>query len=542
VTAGLMQDAGKSGKRVPIIPRSEKPRSRTMAAWVLLNASLVCKVAANLWLVRFSLDHLGAEQYAVWVTLQSIMLYLLASEMGLGQTVMNWTGEAFARGKHDRVNDVLTSGFGFYWAIVSVVWIAFSAVVLLFPVKPLLFGSNASQVTMSVALCLWLLGTLTLARLPFVAFSAALGGLRELPARQWQEIASQAGLVGATYCVLRAGGQLLGLAVGVGVVLLAIGVAGYEVVTRRHTWVRISRAHWRPSLLGPMFTDSIFFFLSTIALMVQRSAGSLLAARYATLAEVPVVFAVFLLIRVLGTSVADGVSRVLQPYVIMFWGREEYSRVRFFGALSTKVTFGVAVVFGSILSLFGSDILQFWIGRRGAGDERFINLLLLAFAIDMLFLPATNFIWVIGRHRRLAVVMGVYAITTVVFGAAGVRLVREAPLIGMAVGFLSATVIVQVVWMPLTIVQALQIDWREYIQNWVVRPLALSLPAACWIVLARLVPIDGIAARTELAAALVASVGLVGWSVALNAEERNSLKGIMNRGVRAAPSTGLGLA
>src|SRR5205823_1501574 len=40
---------------------AERPQSRTVSAWILLNASLMFKVAANVWLVRFSLDRLGAE-------------------------------------------------------------------------------------------------------------------------------------------------------------------------------------------------------------------------------------------------------------------------------------------------------------------------------------------------------------------------------------------------------------------------------------------------------------------------------------------------
>ena len=200
----------------------EKPRARTVSAWVLLNASLVCKVVANIWLVRVSLDYLGTEEYAVWVTLQSVVMYLALSEAGLGQTVMNWTGDAFARGERRRVNEVITTGFGVYWILIGAAWLVLTACCLLAPVDAFFFGSGRAPVAVSFALCLWVLGTLTLARLPFVTFGAALGGLRELPLRNALEIASQVGLVAVTVLVLASGGRLLALVIGVGAILLVV--------------------------------------------------------------------------------------------------------------------------------------------------------------------------------------------------------------------------------------------------------------------------------------------------------------------------------
>ena len=290
-----------------------------------------------------------------------------------------------------------------------------------------------------------------------------------------------------------------------------------------------------------MMRDSAFFFLSSIALIVQRSAGNLLVARSGRLNEVPLVFAAIMLVRVLGWSLADSVSRVMQPYIIMMWGRQQRDRVRFLAALSTKITFAVAVVFGAGVWLFGRDAMEWWLGRGRFLDSQVLGVLAAAFVADMLFLSGTNFLWVIGRHRRLSVAIGSYAVLSVAFGALGMHLSPGAPVLGMATGFAAASLAGQVLPMPFVITRGFEIRPREYAWNWLLQPL---IPCACALALLAfgwLAGVQGTGQRLLLGLAVVLTVALAGWTIMLGGAERDWLRRIVSHAGGAAegmtPST-----
>jgi O-antigen/teichoic acid export membrane protein len=496
--------------------------SGTTAAWtwVLLNVSIVLKIVTNVWIVRISLQYLGAEQYGIWIAIQSTVGYLALCEAGIGQTVMNWTGGAYAAGDRDRVGRVVVTAFGLYLGIVLVVWGCMTVATASLPIDALILGSRPAFKPEAFALAIWVLGTLTLFRIPLFVFSGALAGLREMPVRQIQDISGQIALALVTFLVLRTGGRLLGLSVGVGVALFASSLLGYGLLVLRHPWIEVRPKQWSQPMLRPMLTNSSFFIVSSIALLIQRSAGNLLVARYASLAEVPAMFAALTLIRIVGWLVADSVSRALQPFVILFWANGEHDRVRFLAELGSKVTFAVAAVFGLLVLLFGREGFEIWLGPGMTLDGPVLGLLVLGFLIDALFLCGTNFLWVVDRHRRLTGVIGFHAALTVVLGTLGAWGFPHASLLGMTAGFALASVIGQLVPMPFVMVRGFELRFREYLSAWLLRPLTVAMGGSAVLGVAWYLGVSGLGAKMQVAMVLLVTMGLLGWRAMLVAGER----------------------
>src|SRR6185437_16074379 len=93
--------------------------------------------------------------------------------------------------------------------------------------------------------------------------------------------------------------------------------------------------------------NSFFFFLMSIGVLFQRVAGNLLAARFGPLSEVPAMYLVLTLLRVAGWTLADVVSRMMQPYIVKFAVEDQLERIRKLASLTTKLTCVIVAVVGA---------------------------------------------------------------------------------------------------------------------------------------------------------------------------------------------------
>src|SRR5205823_4467610 len=137
----------------------------------------------------------------------------------------------------------------------------------------------------------------------------------------------------------------------------------YPLVVRRDTvGVRLRLVAWTPALMRPMLANSSLFFLIGIGLIVDRSAGNLLMARYGTLAAVPAAFAVLTVFRVLGWTLVDLPSRLLQPYFTMLAAQGREERVKFYAALVTKLSVLAAAVLVAMAWYLAEAGIGLWLG------------------------------------------------------------------------------------------------------------------------------------------------------------------------------------
>src|SRR6266478_2338764 len=171
-----------------VAPLKESPARRSIAAGLLSAISLALKISSNLLLIPLTLAVLGAKEYGLWIVLATVGNCLALSEMGIGQTILNFQSVAFAKGDYRGVNRVLTPVFGLYWLIVipfgalAVLWIVFTS--------PDQWLIKDAPLGLSVGLkpLLALTAALALLRVPGNVFPATLLGVREVAVRQLLEI------------------------------------------------------------------------------------------------------------------------------------------------------------------------------------------------------------------------------------------------------------------------------------------------------------------------------------------------------------------
>lgn len=453
----------------------ESPFRRTVGATLLSALNLLLKIGSNVIILPLSLKYLGREEYGLWIILQSVASYLMLSELGLGQTLMNLQGVAFARRDHDQVSRLLTTGFGLYWLLITPVWILSVIVITTQPVEVWLLKDIPSQWAAVFKWYLLVAATLALARVPATAFPATLLGLRELTLRQILDGVQTVFLVIGTALTLALHGKLLALILVTNLGLISITLLGYPLARWRHPAVRLASRFWTPSWLKLLFSNSSFFFLYGLGLLFQRLAGNLLAGKFGSLAQVPKMFVLLTLFRVVGWSLADIVSRTLQPYIILFSAQGRREKVLFLAKLCTKCTFALGVVFTVLIWVFADVGLEWWLGPEMFLGYGPLGYLAGAFLIDILFLPTSNFMIALNRQRLLSLSMAGYALLSFALGVVGAKWWMPAdPLYGLCVGFFAASV-GQALVLPWITHQWLQIGWRCYTNDLLLKPGVLAI-------------------------------------------------------------------
>jgi O-antigen/teichoic acid export membrane protein len=514
----------------PSVARLESPVRRTVGASVLAAFSLGLKIGSNLIIIPVALKYLGREEYAVWIILQSIAMYLTMSELGVGQTVANFQNAAFERGNYGEVSRILTTTFGLNWLIVFPIWALSALILLSMPVERWLLRDISIGAAAGFGGLLFLAATLALIRVPLQVFSATLLGLRELVLRQVMDGAYAVLLLVGTVLTLLLGGKVLSLILVTNLGLIGITLLSYPLARARHAGVSVARRFWTPSLVWPLFANSIFFFLYNLGLLFQRLAGNVLAGKFSPLRQGPEMFVLLTLFRVVGWSLADIASQTAIPYInrLPMHGRQD--RVVFFAKLCTKLTFALAVGYAALIWVFADIGISFWLGPGMFLGYGPLACLAAAFLIDVLFLSTNNFMRGLNRHHRLSVVMAVYAVVSFALGVAGAKwCMPDDPLYGLCAGLLVASIVVQAFALPWVTCHGMEINWRPYVQHFIIRPCFL---AACAIAIVGGFTSTGSAEvwnRVAHALAVVLALPLLTWFLVLDHEERGWMAGLLGR-------------
>jgi O-antigen/teichoic acid export membrane protein len=531
----IVDDARTQDGATTVAPLKESPARRSVAAGLLSVVSLALKISSNLLLIPLTLSFLGAKEYGLWIVLTTVGNCLALSEMGIGQTILNYQSIAFARGDYRGVNRVLTTVFGLYWLIIIPVGaLAILCIVFTSPGQWLIKDAP-SGLSLGMKPLLVLIAVLGLFRVPGNVFPATLLGVREIAVGKLLEIVQIISLTVVTAVVLFLGGGLLALLIAVHLGWILVPLLCYPVAKLRHPKLELHVRHWTPSILWPLLSNSFFFFLYALGLLFQRFGGNLLAGKFAGLAEVPSFFALLTLFRIVGWSLADIISQTLQPYIIMLEVQGRHDRVVFFAGLCTKLTFVLAATYATLVLLFAKSGLELWLGHGmflGFGP---LALLAGSFLIDVIFLATNNFMRGLNQHRALSIVMGVYAGLSFVLAMIGARLwTPRDPIYGLCLGLFWSSVLGQAALLPLLTQRLLRIRWRLYVDQFLIRPLLLLVCGpVLFVVISQTTRATGWVLAAH-AVTFILCMGLLFWRVFLSREEQEWLAGVfVGRGLGA---------
>jgi O-antigen/teichoic acid export membrane protein len=314
----------------------------------------------------------------------------------------------------------------------------------------------------------------------------------------------------------------MGLVIATNLIALASTAAVSLLVTHRRPWAKLRLSQFRAHLLFPLATNSGFFFLLSLAVVLDRSALTLLVAKFGSLALAPSMYFLLSVFRVAAWSLISAMSRAVQPYVLMWWAHSDRERVASVTGLSTKITSISAGLFTAAFVPFAEPLTKAWVGPTSFPGTMPLLLFVAAFLIDALFLASGNLLIVMNSHRQVAVMIFVKSLLALALAAIG-GLVATDPLVGLTAGVLAATIVGNAA-MPLLTCNTIGISMRSYLDRYLIRPLACSLGVTAISFVVAESP--SAAAKAALTLGVIAIASAFSWRFVLDSSDRYICKQI----------------
>jgi hypothetical protein len=429
--------------------------------------------ATSLLIVPVALTALDPGDYGVWIVIRNVGFYLaLATEIGLGQTIVNFIGVAYARDDEPGINAVLTNSFCVYLILAAATTGMLIAATLVLPVDQILLGAAAGAHPSFTGLLL-LYGILVAAGAPLTVFTAGLIGLRDIIVRYALEAAAIAVGFAAMLLPLVAGFGLKGFVFGSAAAVLLLPGASAIVVKARHPFVALRMSAVDRRMILRLFSNSTFFLILGAGLITQRTVGNLVLASSGALADVALMYVLTLVYRISGMSLLELVSRVAQPYFTLLSATGRHSTVVEYLSLATKLTVAAAITLAGLSTVVGTELLARIIGLTANWWVLFAMAAVMI--LDSISVGATNVLVALNRHSTLAFGHLLYAVLSAVLAVVGSRILRADPVLGIAIGLLVSALIFQTTVMPHIVARGLGLSATEYFQRDVAGSLAIGL-------------------------------------------------------------------
>jgi O-antigen/teichoic acid export membrane protein len=496
-----------------------------LLANALIVVSTMLRAGSGLLLMPLMVVQLGQEHYGLWITVSTVTMYLTLAESGLGQTVVNKIGEAYTHGRLGQISQIMASAHGLYWLLVVPIGGVAVLLIVALPIGRLLLSENDMEYEPLLRVCLVISTILALGRLPMLVFPGLLIGVRKLPVRVAWEIGGTLLSLAAVAMTVLLNGGLLGAVVALNASLLASTAAIAYSSARCGDWARLRLSAFRVSLLPPLAFNSSFFFLISASSVLDRSITALLVPRFVSLSAAPPFFLLTCVFQVAAFSLVSALPRAAQPYVVMWSSQGDSARLVSAAKLLTKTTSMAAALCVATFAPFAEVFVNQWLRSECYPGGAILALITGSFLIDTLFITPILFMVAMNRQRMLSMFMAGKAVLcgllAIVFGTCFAD-----PLTGIAAGPFAASLLVGLA-MPLIVRPTLQLDWRTYASQFIVRPMAFAVLAPGIVAFAA--SSQSMAGKAIATGSLVLVAACAGWLLVFDPADRDGVRSALGR-------------
>lgn len=423
----------------------EHPARNLLTGTLTKYLLLIVNIVTGIFLMPFTMHHLGTAEYGLWMLAASMTAYLQLLDLGYGNGLVRQVTQADARGDEDAVNEVLSTFLVVYSALAVIAVAAIGALVLL--AVPRFPNLSAADVSTAQWVLILIGGRLALA-FPMSVFGAITTARQRFALTGWIAIAVSLAQAAATYIVLRSGHGLVTMVAATS----AIGVVSYipYAWAAKHTFpgLRLSPMRFSVRQVREVTAFSVYLFLISISIHVGTNADNLIIGAYLGTTSVAL-YTVALRLADYQRQLCGQFTGLLFPMLVRFHEREDLAALRVTLIDGTRIA--LALVTGVTLCLiaFARPLVEHWMG---AGFDASILPLYVLAVLGIVAVaqgPAGTILLAAGRQRLVAIAALVDISANV---ALSVLLVTGYGLTGVAVGTAAPYIILNVgIIMPVAV-------------------------------------------------------------------------------------------
>ena len=391
---------------------------------------LAVNVCLGIFLMPFTVRHLGANEYGLWMLVASMTAYFQLLDLGYGNGLVRHVAAADARGDTALINRLLSTFVVVYAGIGLVAGAGIAALAIwALPRFPRLQLSQISE----ARFVLLVIGIRVAAGFPMTVFGAATTA-RQRFALNNMVAAVTALLSGAlTFALLAAGYRVRAVVAGSTAISLCSYVAYAWTAKRAFPELRLRPAAFSPSLIRQVTAFSMYVFILDIAIQISVNIDNIVIGAVLGTAAVAV-FAVAVRLSDFQRQVSNQFNGMMFPIVVRYSAAgdsEALDRLRNMMIEGTRVA--LTLVFGITVCLmtFAAPLVSRWMGPGFEGSVLPLQVLAVTGIVIVGQGPLGNILLGTGRHRLLACVSLGEAIANLILT---VILVGRYGLVGAAVG------------------------------------------------------------------------------------------------------------
>jgi O-antigen/teichoic acid export membrane protein/GT2 family glycosyltransferase len=397
----------------------------TIAKYVLLGVTL----ASGIFLMPFTVRHLGKSQYGLWMIVASVTYYFGLLDLGYGNGVVKHIVDADARGDITGVNRVVSTFICVYSVVGAIACVVCAAVVTLaLPRFPNLSAADVHTAQVVLAI----LGARIAIGYPMTVFGAVVNARQGFVLNNTIAIGLVALNALVTYLTLKSGQGLVALVACTTAVNLC-GYVAYAWSARRvFPHLRVHVRHFSRTDWHDVSEYSFYLFVIGLGSQISFNLDNLVVGAYLGTAAVAV-YAVAARLSEYQRRVCDQFSGMLFP-VVLRWDAER-NKAALQSTLIDGARVSTLLAAGVTTSLIGyaRPLIAHWMGPGFDGTVVSFYVLAIVGVVMVSHAAQASILMATGRHRVVAAVWIVEGLANLVLSLV---LVRPFGSVGVATGTL----------------------------------------------------------------------------------------------------------
>jgi len=349
----------------------DRGRERYRRAGVTASTSYIAKaltVLASFVSVPLTVGYLGAERYGVWLTINSLLLWMALADFGLaGNALVNVLSEAV--GNHDRAAARRYTASAF-WALVTialVIGIAFTAVFHFIPWPAVFRVSDAIPIQELELTCALVLA-LFVVNLPLNLLRSIYNAHQEgYLVNIWWIVGSAISLLGLIVVTRFQGGLPELVIVMSGIPALVVFASAYHVFFCHYPWLAPAPSAVKLTCIRRLLTlGGKYMTMQLAALGIYQSHAIIITQTLG-----PSRVAIFVVAFKIITLPTDLTNMGTEPFIAAFGeakARRDWRWIKgaFKNAAFASVVFGVPLA--AVLAFFAKPLILLWVGPEVVPD------------------------------------------------------------------------------------------------------------------------------------------------------------------------------
>jgi O-antigen/teichoic acid export membrane protein len=434
---------------------------------------LAINIVTGIFLLPFTVAHLGKELYGLWMIVASMTAYFQLLDLGFGHSLVRHISEADTHHAQQRVNELASTFVVIFTGLAAVVLAGTAVVALvLLPRYPNIGASHLS----TAQAVMMILGVRMAVALPMSVFGAVATS-RQAFARN--------GLIAIVVTLLQTLATVMVLSSGYGLVTLvasttAIATLSYGAYAQT-AWAVMPSLRIRPvrffrrERFGEMASFGIYVFIINIAVQIGFNVDNLVVGAWLGTAAVAV-YAVAFRLADYQRQLCNQFNGLLFPVLVKFGAAGDTASLRATVTESTRLAFGLVAGVTLTLLLVGEQLILSWVGPGFEEGVWPLYALAAAGVVLVSQQPLGSLLMGTGHHRLVAAACVAESLFNL---ALSVVLVRTHGLLGVALGTAVAVTSVNLLWLMPAACRTIALPYGWFLFN-VTRTAAVPL-VATWI-------------------------------------------------------------